>query len=297
MRVANVGSLNIDKTYRVAEFVRPGETITALSFVEGAGGKGLNQSLALAQSGADVWHVGAVGHDGAWLIDELEEAGVKTRYIETVDNVSGHALIQVDDSGQNAIVVCGGANACVDERHVARALSEFGPGDVLLLQNETNANAAALHLAKEAGLTVAYNPSPLDDAALQLDLDAIDLFILNELEAAALAGIDGWGERGISVLAERFPDAEFLITLGSEGCLHMKGDAIVRQPAFRVDAVDTTGAGDTFCGYFLGLRSQGSDVPEALRVASAAAALSVTRRGAARAIPTIDEVRDFLEGH
>lgn len=294
MRVVNVGSLNIDRTYRVAGFVRPGETVTAFSFSEGAGGKGLNQSLALARSGADVWHVGAVGRDGAGLVETLAEAGVKTRYVETLDDVSGHALIQVDDTGQNEIVVCRGTNARLGERHVEEALSDFGRGDVLLLQNEINANAVALRCAREVGLTVAYNPSPLDAAALSLDLSGVDLFVLNELEAAALAGIGEWGERGTDVLAGRYPDAEFLVTLGSEGSLYMKEGVVTRQESFRVDAVDTTGAGDTFCGYFLGLRSQGADVPEALRVASAAAALSVTRCGAARAIPTAEEVRSFL---
>ena len=165
MKVLCFGSLNIDFTYRVRHFVKKGETLAADSLRIYSGGKGMNQSIALARAGASVWHAGAVGEDGLFLIKELKAAGVRTELIEIREEErTGNAIIQNDAAGDNCILLYGGANRTITREQADRALSGFGPGDFLVLQNEVNGLPYIMERAKEKGMQIAFNPSPMDEA-------------------------------------------------------------------------------------------------------------------------------------
>ena len=309
MKVVNVGSLNLDRTYRLRDFVRPEETVRALSFEQHCGGKGLNQSIALARAGAEAWHVGLIGPEGSALAEALAEAGVTTTFVDTAEVATGHAVIQVTERGQNNIIVYGGANEAIEADRVREALASCSEGDYVLVQNETSVTGLAITEAKDRGLTIVLNPSPLDERIASLRLDLVDIFMVNRLEAVALANMsasdgapalaeDAPLEAVTGALSRAFPTATFVLTLGEHGSMLFDATGVIaRCPAFKVDAVDTTGAGDTFCGYFLAERILGASGDEALRWSSAASAIAVSRAGAAPSIPTRTEVEAFLEQH
>jgi len=289
MSILNLGSLNIDHVYDVEHFVRPGETIDSTGYQLFAGGKGLNQSIALARADADVRHAGKIGADGESLRRRLEAEGVDTTQVETCDMPTGHAVIQVAPSGENAIVLFGGANRAVDETFIRNALTGCSPEDSLLLQNETSCVADAIQLASEAGLRIIFNPAPMTAEVRTYPLELIDLFVLNETEAAELTGqTDPDAIR--AVLLEKFPRAATVLTLGSRGAIYFDATCILKQAAQAVGAVDTTAAGDTFIGYFLAEWLQSSDPAAALALGCRAAALCVTRPGAADSIPRRNEL-------
>lgn len=294
-KILNFGSLNIDLVYQVDHIVQPGETISAAGLQTFAGGKGLNQSVALARGGGEVYHAGGIGaDDGAILNNMLTESGVKTDYLQLRAGKSGHALIQVDRDGQNCIIIHAGTNHGNTETYINDVLENFGEGDWLVLQNEINLNRTIVDQAKARGLKIAYNPSPIDDAALDLDLNAIDLFFVNEIEGCALSG-EPAVENQIKVLREKYPDAGFVITLGSHGSLYFDRDNEIHQDIFKVKAVDTTAAGDTFTGFFLTSVVRGEDYATALKIASKASSIAVSRPGAAPSIPTLNEVLAALK--
>ena len=291
MKILNLGSLNLDRVYQVEHFVQGQETISAQSYSENAGGKGLNQSIALARACAKVTHLGAVGQDGRWLCDLMAQNGVDVHLVETVEGASGHAVIQLVQ-GQNCILVYGGANQKISTDQVKRALAECEAGDVLLLQNETSSVPAAIRMAKEKGMTVAFNASPITDGMSAYPMDQVDLFFVNEGEGMVLAGTDSTDpEQVLDALRKRY-NAGVVLTLGGEGAYYQDRDVRLYQPAFSVPVVDTTGAGDTFTGYFLANLYQGK--ARALRIAAAAGALAVGTRGAAPGIPTAGQVAAFL---
>lgn len=291
MKVLNLGSLNLDRVYQVDHFVRGQETISAQSYSENAGGKGLNQSIALARAGAEVMHLGAVGRDGQWLCDLMRENGVDVHLVQIVEGASGHAVIQLVQ-GQNSILVCGGANQKIGPEQVRQALAECGTGDVLLLQNETSSVVEAIRMAKEKGMTVAFNASPITDGMAAYPMDQVDLFFVNEGEGMVLAGTDRPDpEQVLDALRKKYK-AGVVLTLGGDGAYYQDRDVRLYQPAFSVPVVDTTGAGDTFTGYFLANLHRGT--AEALRIAAAAGALAVGTRGAAPGIPTAGQVAEFL---
>lgn len=293
MKILNFGSLNYDKTYQVDHFVRAGETILTREYTEFLGGKGLNQSVALARAGAQVYHAGAVGTDGGRLQTLLEETGVDTRHLARLNTVSGHAVIQVCD-GQNCILVCGGANQQISASYVDDVLDAFGPGDLLLLQNETACVAHAMSAAKARGMQVAFNASPITEGLFTYPLELVDYFLINEIEGMALAGMQEKDFDAIlSQLTARYAGA-FILTVGSAGAYYRCGSVCCHEGIFDVPVVDTTGAGDTFCGFFLAAVAKGLEPGEALRIASAASSLAVSRPGAANSIPTWDEVQTFL---
>lgn len=297
MKVLCFGSLNIDYVYRVPHFVTEGETLFSPELGVYSGGKGLNQSIALARAGAEVWHAGAVGREGLFLLDELAAAGVHTENVELLDGVqTGHAIIQRDAAGANCILLYGGANRRISREQIDRTLARFSAGDVLLLQNEISEALYLVECAVEHGLRVVLNPSPMEDALLPL-FPMADLLLLNEVEAAQFLGLAPGAEpeRLAAELRKRLPRTEFVLTLGAQGALYQHGNVFLRQRAFPVRAVDTTAAGDTFTGFFLASRLSGAEVSEALRLASAAAALAVTQPGAAPSIPTRDLVEAFLK--
>ena len=293
MKILNFGSLNLDYTYRLDHFVRPGETEASFSRTIACGGKGLNQSIALAKCGAPVIHAGAVGKsDGLILIDTLNSAGVDTSLILQLEDVpSGSAFIQVVPSGENAIVLDGGANQAIHEAYAEEVLSHFEEGDWLLLQNEISCIPWIMRRAHEIGMNIVLNPSPMNASVFQMPLEMVDLFIANEHEASRLSC---HAQNTAAELQRRYPTAAALITLGGAGSMYIQDGKTISQDAFRVDAVDTTGAGDTFTGFFLGSLVKGEDVQEAMRIAAAAAALSVTKKGASGSIPSLSEVMAFL---
>ena len=287
MTIWNLGSINIDHVYHLPRLPRPGETLAATALTEGLGGKGANQSVAAARAGARVRHLGAMGQGGAWARDRLAEAGVDVSGIaQRPDMATGHAIILLDGDAENAIVLHPGTNRAIDEDALVRSLAEMRPGDTLLLQNETNGQLAAARAARAQGARVIYSAAPFDIAALRPLLDHIDIIAMNEHEAAELAAAHP-GD---------LPVAGLLITRGAAGADYRDLTTGLRheQAAFAVTPVDTTGAGDTFAGYFAAGLDAGASVPDALRMAAAAAALKVTRAGAGDAIPTRAEVEAFL---
>ena len=302
MRVFVLGSVNIDRVYKLDHIVVPGETETASSFDLYPGGKGFNQTTALAKAGALVALVGAVGADGSWLLVPLREAGADTARVSTIGSTTGHAVIQVDKNGSNCIFIYPGANGRITNAQLVAGLSYAHPGDVFLVQNETSCVAEGIRLAKEKRMTVALNPSPFDEqgrrGCFEPSADLVDLFLVNEIEAAGLAGLPAGSDPGAALVALRikYRDARFVVTMGEKGAISSGpgGAAPVSVPAFKVDAVDTTAAGDTFTGYYLAAISRGASEEEALKRAAAAAAIAVTRPGAAPSVPDKKEVDSFL---
>lgn len=299
MKVLCFGSLNIDYVYQVPHFVGGGETLAAGSFSRFSGGKGLNQSVALARAGLKVQHAGAVGRDGLFLLEELREAGVRTDSVEVLEDVpTGHAIIQRTPAGENCILLYGGANRRITREQIGRVLSGFGPGDALVLQNEISQLPDLAERARERGLTVALNPSPMEEGLLPL-FPLADYLLLNEIEAAQFlqsrgAPVPEAGEALAAALAEALPFTAVLLTLGARGSLFTDGTRLVRQAALPVRAVDTTAAGDTYTGFFLAGVLGGQSVEWAMRYASAAAAIAVTRPGAAPSIPFREEVLSYM---
>lgn len=284
MKILTYGSLNLDYVYQVQHFVQPGETLSSQRLDIHCGGKGLNQSIAMAKAGGQVFHAGAVGSDGGALRCALEKSGVDTRNLLTLTEVpTGHAIIQVDETGQNCILLFGGANRQIPEEHREQVLESFGKGDYLVLQNEVNGNGDILRLAHEKGMTVVLNPSPMDNAVRTLPLECVDWFMVNEGEMKALCG------GGPEALLEKYPNANIVLTLGGRGSVCFAGGQKYTQGVFQVQAVDTTAAGDTFSGFFIAALSRGKQIPEALELASAAAAIAVSRPGAMDSIPTLEE--------
>ena len=283
-RLVNLGSLCVDHVYGVPNIASAGETVASRSHAVFPGGKGLNQSLAAARAGAEVAHAGCIGSDGLWLREELLGAGVDVSLVREADTPSGHAVIQVNPRGENAIVIAGGANRVLTAADRDAAFARCGPDDWLLLQNEINDLEAVLAGARAAGCRVAFNVAPVDGREQGYDLGGVALLILNEVEAAALAGVPE-PDPALDVLCRRYPSCDVLITLGRDGLRHGRGDARLRLDAFPADAVDETAAGDAFVGYLMAALLEGKPMREALVLGSAAGALAVTRAGAASSIP------------
>ncbi|MBE6909990.1 MAG: ribokinase [Ruminococcaceae bacterium] len=292
MRVLCFGSLNIDYVYQVPCFVRKGETLAATELQSFSGGKGLNQSVALARAGIKTFHAGAIGEDGAFLAEELRAAGVDTSFVACLHDVrTGHAVIQKTPEGDNCILLYGGANRAVTHEQIDRTLAHFSAPDVLVAQNEISEPGYLLERAKARGMRIALNPSPMDETLRPL-LPLSDFLLLNEIEASQLLGCDAHADPGdmAEELRKSLPATAIVLTLGENGSIYAARDGMIRCPAERVTAVDTTAAGDTYTGFFLAGILNGFDAARAMRFASAAAAIAVTRPGAAPSIPTRDEV-------
>lgn len=295
MKILNFGSLNIDYTYQVDHFVRAGETMSSESLKVFSGGKGLNQSIALSKAGAEVWHAGAVGAwDGDFLIEQMKQAGVHTELIEHLDGQTGHAIIQKDTSGQNCILLYGGANQRITREMADRVLDKFEKDDFLILQNEISEIGYIMERAHDIGMRIVLNPSPMNAKVLSYSLDYVDYFLLNEVEASDICKISATKDSKTLMdgLSKRFPNAKIVLTLGGDGSVYRDGDMILHQGIYKVPVVDTTAAGDTFTGYFIGGLQLGEDPKTALNHAAKAAAIAVSRNGAAPSIPNRDDVID-----
>lgn len=295
MKVLSFGSLNIDYTYKVDHILKKGETLSSEYLKIFSGGKGLNQSTALARAGVETYHAGSIGEDGVFLLKQLEEAGVHTEYVTIRDDVrTGNAIIQNDKDGDNCILLYGGANQAIIKEQVDEVISHFDAGDFLVLQNEINELAYIMEKAYEKGMKIVLNPSPMNEKILALPLEYVSYLLLNEIEAGQILSVDiekGFaGEKLAKRLLERFPKAGIVLTLGGDGSIYMDDKETVRQAVYPVRAVDTTAAGDTFTGFFISGILRGLPVQESMDLASRAASITVTRPGAAPSIPSFSEV-------
>ena len=293
MKVLNFGSLNLDYVYSVDHFVQPGETLNSLSQKINAGGKGLNQSVALSKAGAEVWHAGRIGAGGASLRELLRGNGVHVSLLPDTDEIQGNAVIQVNRAGENCIILFGGSNRRITPEQVEETVAAFEPGDYLVLQNEINLLPLIVDTAFERGMKIVLNPSPYDDSLRSVDFSKLSWLLVNEVEAGQLSGSED-PEKAWALIHEKYPRVSLLVTLGSAGSrawqVTESGVTEARQEAFRVKAVDTTAAGDTFTGYFIGGLMDGRPLAECMRRASMASAIGVTRPGAAGSIPAKEEV-------
>lgn len=294
MKKIVLGSLNIDRTYRVSSFVKPKETIAAKGFQLNCGGKGYNQAVALAKSGSEVYFAGAVGTDGDILRQGLAENGIHTEYLRESALPSGHAVIQVNDHGENCIIITEGSNGEIDKPYIDAIIRECSSGDFLLLQNEVPNVDYAIEQAHKKDLLIAFNPSPITDAVNSCKLEYVNILLINEVEGAALSGEED-ANQILKVLHERFPHMSIVLTLGGEGACFMSPDGNrLFSKTFPTTVVDTTAAGDTFTGYFLTEYCRTGDAEKSLRFASAASSITVSRNGAAQSIPTHAEVAELV---
>ena len=292
MKMLVFGSMNIDHVYRMPHLVRAGETLSSSVYQRNPGGKGLNQAIALARAGMEVSFAGAIGRDGLFLRDYLASFGVDTSLVRVLEEPTGHAMIQLDEAGQNAIVLYGGANQQMTGASIRDTLADFGAGDCILLQNEINLLDEIVRQAKEKGMQVILNPSPMSGALPPL-LPLVDWLILNEVEGEDVTGCRE-PDAMLDALLERCPDCRVVLTLGVQGAMYADRTRRCFQPAFPVQVVDTTAAGDTFTGYFFQGVLGDSTVEEALRAAARASAIAVTRPGAGGSIPAMAEVAALL---
>lgn len=291
-KVLVYGSVNIDIVYSVSHIVLPGETISSSSVERNAGGKGANQSAALAKAGLATYLAGRIGVDGAWILELLNSYGVDTSLVTVSDGMTGNAIIQRGSDGQNSIVLFAGVNREIAEKDIDDVLAHFTAGDILILQNEINNLDRIIRAAHEKGMYVCLNPAPLDDSVFALPLELVDLIAVNELEGAALAGISTASEYSLIMdrLSARFPEKEILLTCGKHGAYYCQGTERIYSPVAEAEVVDTTAAGDTFIGYFIAARQAGLPVAESLAIASRASAITVSRKGAMDSVPVRGEV-------
>ena len=295
IKFLNFGSLNTDMVYTVDHTVRPGETTASSKLEYFCGGKGLNQSIALSRAGARIFHAGCVGSDGDRLIEQLERNGIDVHLVKKADMPSGHAIIQVDKNGQNSILLFGGANKQISPEHIAAVLSDFKAGDRLFLQNEINNVDKIISAASEKKMDIVFNPSPFGEEIQTFPLDKVSWFVVNETEAQELTG-ETVPEKILSAFSAKYPSANVLLTIGGDGAYCKADGKTYFHDIFDVPVVDTTAAGDTFLGFFFAtLDSRG--VEEALKYASAASAVAVSRKGASSSIPTVEETEKFLENY
>ena len=298
MKVLNFGSLNIDYVYSLDHFVQKGETISSDALHIFPGGKGLNQSVALGRAGVTVSHAGAVGKDGDFLLELLKESCVNIKYIQVLEGVqTGTAIIQNDKSGDNCIILYSGANHQITKEQIANTISDFEKGDFLVLQNEINGMDSIVRVAEEKGLKIVLNPSPMNEKILGLPLQYVDYFVLNEVEAAQILGLENIsekdGEKIVRELYNTYPHAKIVLTLGAEGSIYFDGEKLYRQRAYKTEVVDTTAAGDTFSGFFIAGILRGDTVEQAMDTAARAAGIAISRPGAAPSIPKKEEVLEF----
>ncbi len=286
------GSLNIDIVYSLDHIVRPGETILSSSIEKNAGGKGLNQACAISKTGLDVYMAGCVGEDGDILIDTLSSFGVNVDNVKRLDVPTGNAIIERSLDGQNSIILFAGANRAIDETLIDCVLASFSTGDIIVLQNEINGLSEIIKKASEKGMYVVFNPAPFDESVFSLPLENVNLLVVNEIEGAGVAGKgdDATYEEILDALKDKYRDNEVIMTCGKNGSYWQKGDKRIFEKARVVDAVDTTAAGDTFIGYFIASREMGYDTEDAMKYATIASSITVTRKGAAGSVPEGKEV-------
>ena len=294
MSVLVFGSVNIDRSFRLPRWIECGETISSLSLTTQAGGKGANQAVSLARAGVSVHLAATIGSDGLWIKEKLDRFGVDTSLVSVKDDTfTGTATILLDDKGRNSIVLYGGGNRENDEEYIRKIFSNFKEGDWLVIENEINNLPLIIHSAHERKMRICFNPSPFEDELLSLDWSVFDLIVVNEVEIMQLMkGKKGSWREILTDARTSFPSSSILLTLGEEGSMFLDRESgeITYTPIIRTHAVDTTGAGDTFLGYFLSSIIKGERASDALRRATRAGAIAVSRYGAMDSIPLLSEV-------
>ena len=287
MKVLNFGSINKDLIYSVNDFVNPGETISSIKYNIKIGGKGLNQSVAISKAGQKIYHAGIINIDDTFILDKLKKWNVNCENILIGDNPTGHAIIQVDKKGENSIIIHGGANDDVDIKFIESVLSKFNSGDILVLQNEINNIKEIIKRAHHKKMKIVFNPAPFNKKILSYDLNKISTLILNQTEGEALSK-EKKPDNILKVLNSKFKNTEIILTLGEKGSIYSFKDQLFKIEAHRADTVDTTGAGDTFIGYYVAGLISGMNKKENLNRASEAAAIATTKIGGAESIPKIN---------
>jgi ribokinase len=286
--IYNLGSINIDRFYALHHLPQPGETLGALRHSVGLGGKGMNQSVAAARAGAKVKHIGAIGQADAWVRARIESYGVDCQFLRELDGNTGHAIIFVDEQGENTIILEPGTNTKQDSEFVIEAIDSAVAGDTLLLQNETNLQPHAATFAMVKGMRVIYSAAPFSVAAIKALVPDVSMVVMNAIEAEQLCC-------EMNITLEQIPAPQVLVTLGSKGAMWRSNETgeVIEVSSPKVTAVDTTAAGDTFAGYFAAGLDLGMPVKKAMEWATQAAALKVTRHGTADVIPTAADVEAF----
>lgn len=294
MKVLVFSSVNLDKTYHLDCFVKPGETVSAASFETFCGGKGFNIATALARAGVKVSFAGAIGPDGALLKDSLAHEGVDISLLRVSESCTGHAVIQVDKTGQNCIIIVPGANGDVDKHYIDDVLGRFSNGDLIVLQNEISNIDYIIEHAHQRGLRIAFNPSPFNERIASCNLDYVDHLFVNEVEGEAITGTSDVNAM-VDILKRKFAGRCVVLTLGERGsiCISSSGE-VPRCGIYKTKAVDTTAAGDTYMGYFLAFSMDGKTVAKSMKAASVASGIAVSRQGASASVPALDEVRAAL---
>ena len=292
-KILNFGSLNVDYVYVLDHIVREGETQSSFDYQIFEGGKGLNQSVALARCGGQVYHAGRIGKEGLFLREALEGSGVNCQYLLMDAGANGHAIIQRSLAGENSIILYPGANHKITQEDMDTVLADFGQEDILVCQNEISQMPYLIDAAYEKGMKIAWNPSPITDVVDQIDFHKVTWLVINEIEGQAITG-ETEPEKILSALRGQYPDLCVVLTLGGEGSVYQDAGQTVTQERYTVPVKDTTAAGDTFLGYFISEIAAGGQVKEALRLASMAAALAVSKEGAMPSIPKRADVEEAL---
>ena len=293
-KILNFGSLNIDYVYSLDHIVREGETESSFNYQVFEGGKGLNQSVALARAGGRVFHAGKIGKEGLFLKDALERSGVDCRFLTVDAGANGHAIIQRSVTGENCIILYPGANHQISAQDIDLVLAQFSPGDILVCQNEISQMDYLIQAAYHKGMQIAWNPSPITDIVEKIDFSMITWLIINEIEGQAITGKTESAEI-LSVLRSRYPQLRVVLTLGEAGSIYQDAAVTLTQQRYSVPVKDTTAAGDTFLGYFIRqVSDEDADISQALKLASMAAAIAVSREGAMPSVPERNEVEKAL---
>lgn len=294
MKICCFGSMNIDMVFSVDAFVKPGETIQSKSMSLYAGGKGLNQAIALRKAGVEVTMAGSVGKDGSLLLGACDRNGIDRSLVRELSTSTGIAAIQVDREGENCIILYAGANKRNDQPFIDQVIDSLDRGDYLILQNEVSNLEYLMRRAKKKGIVIFFNPSPIDETIRALPLELCDYIVLNEIEGSFLSRETG-PERILGVLLGKCHDSRVILTLGAKGVIYGYRDVVNKTPAIPVKAVDTTGAGDAFTGYLIAMLSKGQDLEDAIAIAVKAAGISVTRPGSSDSIPYMPEVLKYRD--
>ena len=300
MKVLCFGSANLDHVYKVDHFTVPGETQGCLEYNIKCGGKGVNQAIAMAFAGNDTYFVGIIGSDSGLLKDALVDKGVHIDYMKISNKPTGHAIIEVDQSGQNHILLYGGTNKEIDFEYIDEVLSHFSKGDIVVLQNEINNVPYIIERCYEKEMKSFFNAAPYDIAVKNYPIEKVTWFVVNETEGAALSNEEDY-EKIIQTLKQKYPHTHILFTMGKEGSRAYYKNLRVEQPGFTVKAIETTGAGDTFCGCSInGVLKYGLDnldeekLKEILTYANAGAALITMKKGAIRSMPEPQNIKELI---
>ena len=287
MKILNIGSINKDFFYSVNDFVKPGETISSNKFHVKIGGKGLNQSVAISKAGKKVYHAGIINKDDKFLIDKLKKWNVNCDNILFSDNPTGHAIIQVNKRGENSIIIHAGANYDLDKKFIASTISKFESEDILLIQKEVNSIGDIIDIGYEQKMKIIFNPAPFKKEILNYDLNKISILILNYTEAKNLSG-QNTPTKILDFLNKKYKETEIILTLGNKGSIYSFNGNMIKIDAKKIKTIDSTGAGDTFIGYYVASIAKGLNTEESLKRANKAAAISTTKLGAAESIPEIN---------